>query len=58
MELTGSYRHELKYQISPADYYALRQRLRAVMKRDPHTRADGLIMYNNLRKLKRAQKKT
>ena len=42
MELTGSYRHELKYQISPADALALRQRLRAVMKRDPHTGADGL----------------
>ena len=54
MELTGSYRHELKYQISPADHHALRQRLRAVMKRDPHTRADGLIMYNNLRKLENA----
>ena len=30
MELTGSYRHELKYQISPADYHALRQRLRTL----------------------------
>lgn len=41
MELTGTYRHELKYRIDPADYYALRQRLKAVMKRDPHTGADG-----------------
>lgn len=54
MELTGSYRHELKYQISPADYHALRQRLRTVMKRDPHTGADGLytirsVYYDNYR---------
>ena len=48
MELTGSYRHELKYQISPADYYALRQRLRAVMKRDPHTGADGLYTIRSV----------
>ena len=31
MELTGNYRHELKYQIGPADHLALRQRLKAVM---------------------------
>ena len=37
MEFTGSYRHKLKYPISPADALALRQRLRAVMKRNPHT---------------------
>lgn len=48
MELTGSYRHELKYQISPADHHALRQRLRAVMKRDPHTRADGLYTIRSV----------
>ena len=41
MELIGTYRHELKYLISPADHHALRQRLRAVMKRDPHVGADG-----------------
>ena len=41
MELTGSYRHELKYQINPADHHALRQRLRTVMKCDPHTGTDG-----------------
>ena len=48
MELTGSYRHELKYQISPADHHALRQRLRAVMKRDPHTGADGLYTIRSV----------
>lgn len=41
MELTGSYRHELKYAITPGGYLALRQRLRAVMKPDPHAGADG-----------------
>ena len=41
MELTGSYRHELKYQIGPADHLALRQRLKAVMQQDLHTGADG-----------------
>ena len=37
MEFTGSYRHKLKYPISLAVALALRQRLRAVMKRNPHT---------------------
>ena len=36
-----TYRHELKYQISMADYFAMRQRLRLVMKSDGHTREDG-----------------
>ena len=48
MELTGSYRHELKYQISSAGHLALRQRLRAVMKRDPHTGADGLYTIRSV----------
>ena len=34
MEKTERYRHELKYRISLADYYAIRQRLRPVMKPD------------------------
>ena len=41
MELTGRYRHELKYPIGTADYLALRQRLGAVMQRDAHVGADG-----------------
>ena len=41
MELTGNYRHELKYQIGPAAHLALRQRLKAVMQQDLHTGADG-----------------
>ena len=48
MELTGTYRHELKYQITPADHLALRQRLRAVMQRDPHTGADGLYTIRSV----------
>ncbi|MCI9175537.1 MAG: polyphosphate polymerase domain-containing protein [Lachnospiraceae bacterium] len=34
-------RHELKYQISIADCFAIRQRLRPVMKPDEHTGEDG-----------------
>ena len=54
MTLTGHYRHELKYQITYADYLALRQRLRPVMKADPHTGPDGRyqirsIYYDNYR---------
>ncbi len=41
MELTGSYRHELKYSIRFAGYLALTQRLRPVMRPDPHAGADG-----------------
>ena len=48
MELTGSYRHELKYQINPADHHALRKRLRTVMKCDPHTGADGLYTIRSV----------
>ena len=31
------YRHEVKLQINPSDRIALRQRLSAVMRPDPHT---------------------
>lgn len=48
MELTGSCRHELKYQISPADALALKQRLGAVMKRDAHAGADGRYMIRSV----------
>ncbi len=41
MQLQGNFRHELKYPVSFADYLAIRQRLRPVMKSDPHTNADG-----------------
>ena len=41
MEQEKNYRHELKYSIPYAEYLAMRKRLRAVMKTDPHTDADG-----------------
>ena len=41
MELTGKYRHELKYSISLADRLALTQRLAPLMRRDPHTDETG-----------------
>ena len=40
MEEIKQYRHENKYHITYAQYLSLRQRLRAVMKPDPHTRQD------------------
>ena len=48
MELTGEYRHELKYLITPADYLALRQRLRTLMKADPHVGADGCYIIRSV----------
>lgn len=41
MELKGSYRHELKYQIGEAEHLALAHRLGAVMRPDPHAGAEG-----------------
>lgn len=48
MDPTPNYRHELKYQISKADSYALKQRLRSVMKHDPHARQDGLYVIRSV----------
>lgn len=48
MELTGDYRHELKYQVSVSEYLSIRQRLRAVMKPDSHTRADGTYLIRSI----------
>jgi hypothetical protein len=48
MELTGKYRHELKYHITQADYLALRQRLRPIMKPDPHTGPDGKYVIRSI----------
>ena len=42
------YRHELKYQISFADYLAIRQRLRPVMKPDEHVRPDGRYVIRSI----------
>lgn len=41
------FRHELKHEISPGDMLILRQRLRAVMKPDPHA-ADGRYFIRSL----------
>ena len=48
MELNGKYRHELKYQISYADYLAIRQRISVVMKRDPYTDSNGLYTIRSV----------
>lgn len=47
------YRHEVKYQISMADYLSIRQRLRLVMKPDIHAKENGQytvrsIYFDNL----------
>lgn len=41
MGIDANYRHELKYQIGMADYLAIRQRLRPVLRSDPHAGPDG-----------------
>ncbi len=43
-----TFRHELKYQISLSDYYAIRQRLRPVMKPDEHVREDGRYVIRSI----------
>lgn len=48
MQLLGTYRHELKYPIKPADYYALRQRLSPFMKRDTHVGEDGVYTVRSI----------
>lgn len=42
------YRHELKYEISYADYLAVRQRLRPVMQVDSHAGADGRYLVRSI----------
>ena len=48
MELTETYRHELKYPISAAAYLALRQRLVPVMKPDPHADESGVYTVRSI----------
>ncbi len=43
-----AYRHELKYRISAADYFAIRQRVRCLMKRDPHADENGIYRIQSL----------
>lgn len=42
------FRHEYKYQISYADYYTLRSRLRTVMRQDAHTGTEGTYRIRSL----------
>lgn len=48
MQMQGKYRHELKYSIGKADYLAIRARVKAVMKRDPHTDENGLYTIRSI----------
>ena len=48
MEQEKHYRHELKYSISYSDYLAIRGRLRAVMRGDPHADANGLYRIRSI----------
>lgn len=48
MEKETRYRHELKYRISCGEHLAIRSRLRAVMKPDPHTDQDGLYLIHSI----------
>ena len=41
MEEKKPYRHELKYAIPYSEYLAMRERLKMIMKKDPHTNEDG-----------------
>ncbi len=44
----STYRHELKFPIGFGEYLALRQRLRPVMKPDPHAGADGRYLIRSI----------
>ena len=48
MDQVKHYRHELKYMIPYADYRAMRERLKAVMKPDPHTDASGTYRIRSI----------
>lgn len=48
MQEDKSYRHELKYTVSYADYLAIRQRLKAVMQADPHVESNGRYLIQSV----------
>lgn len=48
MKISGTYRHELKYQITMSDYHALRRRLSTLMGRDTHVGEDGNYMVRSI----------
>lgn len=48
MAINERYRNELKYNINYADYLALRQRLRVIMKQDPHADESGTYQIRSI----------
>ena len=48
MPKNETYRHELKYQIHFADYLAIRQRLRPVMKQDKYVKSNGRYVIHSI----------
>ena len=48
MDEKKHYRHELKYAVSYTDYLAIRDRLRKIMKPDPHAREDGHYVIRSI----------
>ncbi len=48
MEREKHYRHELKYEIPYAEYRSMRNRLRMVMKPDPHADENGLYLIRSI----------
>lgn len=48
MQMSNTYRHELKYGVNYADYLALRSRLRPVMKPDPYAGSDGRYLIRSI----------
>ena len=48
MQQSDQYRHELKYRIPYSEYIAMRARLAPVMKKDPHSRADGTYLIRSI----------
>ena len=48
MYTTATPRHEWKYEVSRAEYLAIRQRLRTLMRPDPHTNPDGTYRIRSI----------
>ncbi len=48
MQQSNTYRHELKYRISYADYLALRLRLQPIMQSDPYAGSDGRYLIRSI----------
>ena len=48
MDSFKHYRHENKYEISKADYLAMRSRLKQIMSADPHTDENGLYQIRSI----------